>query len=255
MVARILIVDNSEAMRELLELVFTDEGWLTLSYAYPGVDLAMVQRLNPTLIILNFDTMYRGAGWELLQLLKMADATAPIPVVVYSSVAPLSPDTEGYLAARGITVIRMPYAIEAFVLIIRQALTLASPLEMPRIEDLTLPILVIEDNELLRETLAMILQFEGYPVVTAANGLLGLDAVTHGQYRLILLDISMPVMNGIEFLTVYANQPGPHAPVIIVSAQTETLPAGLLPMVIGTINKPYEISHLLMLVKQYAQPA
>src|SRR5690348_9580643 len=109
MVARILIIDNSEAMRELLELVFTDEGWLTLSYAYPNIDVAMVQRLNPSLIILNFDMAQHGTGWELLQQLRMADTTALIPVLVYTAVARLSADTEGYLAAQNISVIRMPY--------------------------------------------------------------------------------------------------------------------------------------------------
>ena len=63
--------------------------------------------------------------------------------------------------------------------------------------DRSFPILVVEDTEDLREGLATVLRLEGYHVVTADNGLLALDAVYDAEYCLILLDIAMPIMDGL----------------------------------------------------------
>jgi CheY-like chemotaxis protein len=62
-------------------------------------------------------------------------------------------------------------------------------------------VLIVEDDEAIRETLRELLEFEGFEVATAANGR---EAVSQLQRTerpcLILLDLMMPVMNGWEFL-------------------------------------------------------
>lgn len=62
-------------------------------------------------------------------------------------------------------------------------------------------IVVIEDDPDLRETIRELLEIEGFSVITAENGLEGLNAIERtGTPCLILLDLMMPVMNGWEFL-------------------------------------------------------
>lgn len=61
-------------------------------------------------------------------------------------------------------------------------------------------ILVVEDEAMLREGVADILSFEGFEVMLAENGEQGLLAVFQGQPDLILCDIMMPVMDGLEML-------------------------------------------------------
>ena len=61
-------------------------------------------------------------------------------------------------------------------------------------------ILVVEDENILREAYEMILSTEPYVVDVAGNGKEALDKCQQTQYDLVLLDIMMPVMNGIEFL-------------------------------------------------------
>jgi CheY-like chemotaxis protein len=120
--------------------------------------------------------------------------------------------------------------------------------------DLALPILVVEDNEDLREGVAAALELEGYLVKTAANGLLALEAVAHAQFALILLDITMPVMNGLEFLGAYVQQPGSHSPIIVTSAEADLHIKALPPLVKDVLSKPFDIGRLLMLVSIYTQP-
>jgi CheY-like chemotaxis protein len=61
-------------------------------------------------------------------------------------------------------------------------------------------ILLVEDDEILRETYATILSSEPYLLETATNGKEALSMCKDTTYDLILLDLMMPVMNGVEFL-------------------------------------------------------
>ena len=69
-----------------------------------------------------------------------------------------------------------------------------------RIDDSPLTILVIEDHPDQRELLAIVLQREGYRVVTAANGLEALRQVETLRPDLIITDLEMPEMGGLQFL-------------------------------------------------------
>lgn len=63
-------------------------------------------------------------------------------------------------------------------------------------------ILVVEDEQILREAYCQILTQEGYEVAEAANGRLALKQLKTFQPDLILLDILMPEMDGLTFLTL-----------------------------------------------------
>lgn len=65
---------------------------------------------------------------------------------------------------------------------------------------MTKRILIIEDEAPLREAFAMLLKAEGYEVELADNGKAGLQKINLFRPDLVLLDLLMPVMNGLEFL-------------------------------------------------------
>jgi two-component system, cell cycle sensor histidine kinase and response regulator CckA len=64
-------------------------------------------------------------------------------------------------------------------------------------------VLVVEDNEALRQLVVMLLQQKGYNVLSACNGLEGLMVYSsyHTRLDLVLTDIDMPQMNGIALAT------------------------------------------------------
>jgi serine phosphatase RsbU (regulator of sigma subunit) len=81
------------------------------------------------------------------------------------------------------------------------------------------PILIVDDNADNRELLSRILSKQGLPTVMAANGQEALDRLRTGPFDLILLDIMMPVMGGIDTLIhLKADETLRHIPVIVVSA-------------------------------------
>lgn len=61
-------------------------------------------------------------------------------------------------------------------------------------------VLLVEDNEVLRENLAEILELEGYQALMSENGEAGLAAARIQTPDLILSDIDMPIMDGYQFL-------------------------------------------------------
>lgn len=253
MEARIVVIDNDESMRALYTLCLREEGWEVFDYDYDHINLSSLKQLRPDLIILAFNRRGDGLGWEMIQMLKMEDATANIPVVIRTAFR-LTADIRTFLLTRYIQVVPEPFDLDAFLLLIQHTLTLASQTETVFSSDRVLPILVVEDTELLRETLTTVLRFEGYQVMTAANGLLALDALYTADYCLIILDVAMPVMDGYEFLRLYEQQLRPHTPVVIVSGEADILTAVVRSFVVGIVAKPYMIEHLLPIVEKYAQP-
>ena len=101
-------------------------------------------------------------------------------------------------------------------------------------------ILLIDDDELLCEMLASYLELAGYRVVQAANGNEGLARLAEQQFDLILLDLLMPVMDGIRFLRLLGAVPGPLPKVLVLSASaTADIVAELdYPSVVGIFRKP-----------------
>jgi CheY-like chemotaxis protein len=80
-------------------------------------------------------------------------------------------------------------------------------------------VMVVDDTAVIRETLAKLLRNEGFQTVCAANGKEALAALQSAAPDVILLDIMMPEMDGLECLAALRQQPRWRAlPVIIMTA-------------------------------------
>lgn len=77
-------------------------------------------------------------------------------------------------------------------------------------------ILIVDDEDGIRRTLDKILRYEGYETVLAANGEQGVNLALQENPDLIILDIKMPRMDGLEVLQVLLEQ-GTRAPVVMIS--------------------------------------
>ncbi|MBI3476550.1 MAG: response regulator [Acidobacteria bacterium] len=77
-------------------------------------------------------------------------------------------------------------------------------------------ILVVDDEPAIRETTKAILENEGYDVLTAADGLDGILALSQSLPDVIISDLHMPRMSGLEFLTI-VRQRFPHIAIVAMS--------------------------------------
>jgi CheY-like chemotaxis protein len=112
------------------------------------------------------------------------------------------------------------------------------------------PVLIIEDEELIRENFQLLLELEGYSVFTAGNGQEGMEQLRKMTSPcLILLDLMMPVMNGEEFLKAKAaEQSLALIPVCVLSGVAKEPD---LPGVAAFLPKPVDVFRLLDLIRSY----
>lgn len=111
-------------------------------------------------------------------------------------------------------------------------------------------ILVIDDEEPIRRSLQKILAFEGYDVTLATHGSQGLNMALQDEPDLVLLDIKMPKMDGLEVLETMIAQ-GTEAPVVMISGHG-TVQTAVEATKLGAfdfLEKPLDRERLLLLVR------
>ncbi|MDP2663539.1 MAG: PAS domain S-box protein [Dehalococcoidia bacterium] len=114
-------------------------------------------------------------------------------------------------------------------------------------------ILVVDDDEAIVRLMRLTLSEEGYEVMDATHGATALELVQHWKPDLVLLDLRMPIMDGREFTRAYRQTPGPHAPIILVTAaQDASRPAGEVEAD-AYLEKPFDLDRLLEIVDIYSR--
>ena len=76
-------------------------------------------------------------------------------------------------------------------------------------------VMIVEDDDTIREIYALKFELEGYPIAVAENGQIGLEVAKDFCPQIILLDMMMPVMGGLEFMQAY--EPHHETEVIVFS--------------------------------------
>jgi DNA-binding NtrC family response regulator len=108
-------------------------------------------------------------------------------------------------------------------------------------------ILIVDDEDIIRESLSFILTKEGYRVRDAANGRIAADILKTESFDLVLTDLEMPEMKGIELLE-HVTRYAPETPVVIITAygSIDTAIAALRKGAVDYILKPVEFDELLV---------
>jgi DNA-binding NtrC family response regulator len=111
-------------------------------------------------------------------------------------------------------------------------------------------ILIIDDEKAIRKTLTEILSFEGYKIDEAADGEEGLKRFNEKAYDLVLCDIKMPKLDGIEFLEK-AKMTNPDIPIIMISGHgnIDTAVEAVKKGAFDYISKPPDLNRLLITLR------
>ncbi len=113
-------------------------------------------------------------------------------------------------------------------------------------------ILVVDDDEGLQTLFKRCLKLKGYDVRIANNGLEALEKVAEEKPDLILLDLMMPIMDGVQFAKVFhARYMNADIPIIVVSAADDANRRADEIEADGLLSKPFGIYELLDVVQQY----
>jgi DNA-binding NtrC family response regulator len=116
-------------------------------------------------------------------------------------------------------------------------------------------ILVIDDDEAIRSVLTMLISQKNHEVVTAQDGRRGLKATTNDHFDLLIIDIFMPEMDGLEAMRL-VRKDRPDLPIIVMSGSgnRDTLPDFLAMATklgaIESIPKPFRPAELFEVVEK-----
>ena len=114
-------------------------------------------------------------------------------------------------------------------------------------------ILVVEDDDAIRGLVSDVLRDDGYDVREATNGVEALERLREERPDLIVLDLMMPVMDGWAFAQAYRKQPGPHAPIVVLTAAQDAASRAAQIQADDYLGKPFELDDLLNIVARHTR--
>jgi PAS domain S-box-containing protein len=206
---QILVIDDDPDARVLMTHFLEDLGCEIRTAPSAGDGLRMAREEKPDLVTL--DLMMPGVtGWEALREFKEDPALRDIPVVIVSM---LAGEGERSNLVGAVDLLNKPVDREDLLRVLQRNL------EGRRGRT----ILVVEDDTDTRTVIRDYLEEAGLNVVMAANGLEAEERLADGEPDAILLDLVMPVMDGMTFLARLRNDEAHHGlPVIICTGKDLT---------------------------------
>jgi PAS domain S-box-containing protein len=229
---RALVVDDNEINRHLLEQLLPSWG-LEVTAASSGQQALELFEFNqksgkPFSVVLMDKNMPGFSGYQTTDELRALPGGAAVPVLVLTS-SPVPEDHEQHLRLRIFKRIAKPLVREE----LRQALQLAlhgansaqTAEQRPDHSERPLRILLAEDNAVNQKLAIRLLEKMGHGVTLAGNGKEAVAQAQRKLFDLILMDIQMPVMGGVQatqLIRQAQQETGRSAPIVAMTAHAMT---------------------------------
>jgi len=206
----ILVVDNDPVICKLIKADLSDLGYAVAVAVNGEQGIELAYKLRPDGIILDIN-MPGKDGWQVLAMLKHNSLVCHIPVIM-SSISVSKPEA----CAKG--------AIDCIDKKVIHS-QLAAMLEKYEIGKSSKELIMIADDDaMIRKTMTAILENQNWKVFQAENGKVALEQLDNKKPAVILLDLSMPVMNGFEFIErLQRNEKWHSIPVVVLTSKNLTI--------------------------------
>lgn len=184
---RALIIDDDENARELIELTLEEGGFRTLAVGSGEEGLAVARDQHPDVIVL--DVFLPGLdGWDTLRILRSDPETADTPVVM----ATVSADRAKAFGLGAVEHLVKPLSSSALL----EALARRSFTTKVKARDVR--ILIVDDDPHHVELMRGALSSAGFAVEAVGDGRSGVEAIRARRFDLVLLDLVLPDISGVE---------------------------------------------------------
>jgi CheY-like chemotaxis protein len=116
-------------------------------------------------------------------------------------------------------------------------------------------ILVIDNDAAIADLMVEVLTDEGYVAYAALSGADALASITRHAPALLLLDLHMPGMSGVELIAQLRRAGLATMPIVLLTASPRDAAPLLVPGAIECLAKPFDLDDLLACVARFVQPA
>jgi two-component system, cell cycle response regulator len=244
MLKKILVVEDNEANRILMRQILTYHGYEVLEAADGAAGLKMARQHMPDLILLDLQMPVMG-GLAVIRELRKIPELSKLKVIAVTSFA-MKGDREKALEAGFDEYVTKPIDTRKFVEIVKnflpgENLAVKKPI-----------ILCVDDEPANLKLLENILVPRGYEVVSSANGEDALKKIKNVTIDVVLMDLMLPGMDGLQVSRkIKANKKYRNIPIIMHTAHSgvESYIKSLSNEVFAYIHKPLEAEELVRLVK------
>jgi signal transduction histidine kinase/DNA-binding response OmpR family regulator len=204
----VLVIDDEPLQRDLMSRYLSKEGFTVCTAVGGAEGLRMARRLLPAAITL--DVMMQDIdGWNVLSTLKADPELCDIPVIMLTMVD----DPQRGFSLGASDYATKPVDRRRLARILRKYTCLNPPC----------PVLVIDDDPVARSLMRAMLEKEGWAVSEAGNGIVGLERMARERPSLILLELTMPKMDGFAFAAeVRRHSEWRSIPIVVVATHDLT---------------------------------
>jgi len=198
----VLIIDDDLNTHDLAGRILLQNNFRLISASNGEKGIELAKKVNPDLILLDI-MMPEKDGWQVLEEIKAEEALADIPVLIISVLE----EEKAAVALGARSFVSKPIDKQVLLDTIKEL----------GIEVSQASVMVVDDDEQIRELVTRILKPEGVNLIEAKNGQEALDQLDQSP-DLIILDLDMPVMNGFEFIqNISVNETSKEIPIIVFS--------------------------------------
>jgi two-component system chemotaxis response regulator CheY len=115
------------------------------------------------------------------------------------------------------------------------------------------PVMIVEDDHDLRNAMAELLRADGYELVLAKNGLEALEALREHTPSLLLIDLLMPIMNGVELIGRLRSDPAwRDLPVVVMTAANDRIVGvDVESLKVPVLRKPVDLETLARVLADF----
>src|SRR6266404_9310699 len=245
----VVLVEDDDELRETYADYLKAKGF-SVAQAANGLEaLLQIKRVRPTTVVLDL-FMPRLGGLEALKWIRAFDPAIRV-VVVTGTEEPALPQQALALGASAI--LKKPVALEMLLSALTEASSGSATCDSPTTESVDRSsavvgvgrVLVVDDEAEVRALLEDVLAPQGYRVHSVADGAEALRHIIKEAPDVMLLDIDMPRLGGVEALTAIRGL-APDVKVIMISGKA-SLATAKLTLAYGAfdyIKKPFDLDHL-----------
>jgi PAS domain S-box-containing protein len=261
---RVLIVDDNATNRYILTMQTKAWGMLPYECESGEAALTLLQNEEVTFDCGLLDMQMPGMdGVMLAEALHALPATANLPLIMLTSSGRREGRESGHFASILAKPVKTAQLYSALLPVFSSGFSLSAPthetdkLDAALGESYPLRILLAEDNATNQKVALRFLEKLGYRADLAANGLEVLDLLEAQDYDLILMDVQMPELDGIETTRAIIRENPPEKRPRIVAMTANALPeereTALAAGMEGYITKPIQIKELWAVLEQTGQ--